>query len=71
MKRTRQIQYFKRSLRGWDAPRIVHDFRWEDPDIVILDAEGKEIERVRVGAGEEYQGWLGGTVWIPEDPSPR
>jgi len=33
--RTRQIQLWKRGEADWDAPEVV---RWEEPDLLILDA---------------------------------
>jgi hypothetical protein len=63
---TRQIKFWKRGEDDWDAPMIVHDFRWEDPDVIILDSNGNEFRRVRIGATETYIGWLGGIVWVPE-----
>jgi hypothetical protein len=50
---------------------VVPDFRWEDPDVIILGIDGRVIERFRIGAMEEYIGWLGGTVWVPEESSPH
>jgi hypothetical protein len=66
MKPTRRIQFCKHGENAWDAPIVVDDFRWEDPDLVILNAKGEEIKRVRVSALDEHRGWLGGTVWIPD-----
>ena len=71
MKRTRQVQFLRRGALDWDAFEVVDDFRWEDPDVVILDAEGEEVNRIRIGVMEERWGWHGGTVWVPDEPSPR
>jgi lipoprotein-anchoring transpeptidase ErfK/SrfK len=54
--RTRQIQLWKRGEADWDAPEVV---RWEEPDLLILDADGNEARRCRVGVNERYWGWRG------------
>jgi hypothetical protein len=71
MIRTRQIQFFQNGAEDWDDPQTVHDFRWDDPDILILDEDGKEVKKYRVGAAEEIVGWRGGTVWISENLDER
>lgn len=66
MRLTRQVQFWKRDEPDWDTPIVVENFRWEDPDVVILDPTGNELRRVRIGALETYIGWLGRIVWVAD-----
>ena len=62
----RRVQLWRRSEADWGAETDVPDFRWEDPDLVILDKDGKETMRYRISAKDDFIGWKGGSVWVEE-----